>query len=551
MLNLLFISDSPKADYIKSVLQPVLKVIIDVVTDFDHGLKDVFEKRPATVCIQDQISGVTGESVARHIQMLLGNSAPSFILLHTGNGKARAIKGLYEHLVDLSQPDEALAEDIKGTLKSLLGDQWGKIYIPPKLTPASIRSSVSVPEESREVAEKLVDDFLFDLESNGFSAIDDQPSGLPAPDSIIEKPAVAVQTEASQHSETEPGSVELDRAQSISDDLAEMLLAEAHKPILNEKRVEPPYSINDSSEVVFNLAPKQVPPAVTPLVPVLPVLPELPTNNVPLKKPEISGPVVSDSTSAAVPVPLHRITRTAHQAAPSATLDKTETPVASSAAEFRISQNTPLAEEHIPEDLLLAFEENYRSGSLFLRRGVAVALVCVSCAAGGWFFVKQKPQVVSSIKQRVISLTGTQSVPVPVVAMPVVPKPLPSAVPQPVVVSTLPAFISKDSHDGSYSVKNPGWERYVGKNAEFRIFNAAGRIQAVQVLAVKNTPIPESLMKTVLQEIAGSPKFKVLSQNMKAGMRVEVGKVQNNGNNGDIMIYRKNGAVKAFVVSIN
>jgi len=80
MLNLLFISDSPKVEYIKSVLQPVLKVIIDVVADFDHGLKDVFEKRPGTVCIQDQIGGVTGESVARHIQMLLSTSSLTSIM---------------------------------------------------------------------------------------------------------------------------------------------------------------------------------------------------------------------------------------------------------------------------------------------------------------------------------------------------------------------------------------------------------------------------------------------------------------------------------------
>jgi len=149
MLNLLIISDSPKAMYAKSVLQPVLKVVIDVVADFDLGLKNVFGKRPSTVCIQDQIGGVTGENVARHIQMLLGNSAPQFILLLTGNGKVRLIKGLYEHIVDLSQSNETVAENITNTLKSLLGDEWDKIYIPPKLTPALVRSSVILPEESQ------------------------------------------------------------------------------------------------------------------------------------------------------------------------------------------------------------------------------------------------------------------------------------------------------------------------------------------------------------------------------------------------------------------
>ncbi|MDD2855515.1 MAG: hypothetical protein PHU01_08295 [Desulfuromonadaceae bacterium] len=106
MLNLLLISDSSKIENIKTILQPGLKVIIDVVADFDQGLKNVFEKRPATVCIQDQIGGVTGESVARHIQMLLDNSAPTFILLHTGSGSAKMVKGLYAHFIDLSKSNE-------------------------------------------------------------------------------------------------------------------------------------------------------------------------------------------------------------------------------------------------------------------------------------------------------------------------------------------------------------------------------------------------------------------------------------------------------------
>ncbi len=80
MINLLFISNSPRAELLRVHFQQILKIRIDVVEDFDHGLKDVFEKRPVTVCIQDQIAGVTGESVARHIQLLLGNGAPSFVL---------------------------------------------------------------------------------------------------------------------------------------------------------------------------------------------------------------------------------------------------------------------------------------------------------------------------------------------------------------------------------------------------------------------------------------------------------------------------------------
>jgi hypothetical protein len=479
MLNLLFISDSPKIEFIKSALQPFLKVIIDVVTDFDHGLKDVFEKRPATVCIQDQIGGVTGESVARHIQMLLGSSAPTFILLHSGNGKARAIKGLYEHLIDLSQPGDTLAEDIKITLKSLLGDQWEKIYIPPKQSPASIRSSVAVPEESRVDADKLVDDFLSDLETSGFSVADDVSLFTAAPDPISMTPSPLKSPVVPPHSE------------KISD-------------------VALPVTIKTASDELAELQPIEAKPAVS-------------KSEKQIKK------------RAASPA------ETKQYAAPPAAA----TPPA---AEFRISHNLPTDEEPLPEDLLLAFEENYRAESPLLRRFVIFAVVCIVCAAAGWYLFSQKPQLVTLLKQRVATLTTSKQPPAasPVVAP--VQKAVQPPATQPVVVPSLPTFVPKDGHDSTYAAKNPGWERYVGKEAEFRLFAASGRIQAIQVLAVKNLSVSDSLVKSVLQEFVGSSEYTVTSRNIKSGVTVENGKILKTG---EVLFYKKNGAVKAFVVSVN
>jgi hypothetical protein len=537
MLNLLFISDSPKVEYIKSVLQPVLKVIIDVVNDFDLGLKDVFEKRPATVCIQDQIGGVTGESVARHIQMLLGNSAPTFILLHTGNGKARAIKGLYEHLVDMSQLKEKVAEEIKNTLKSLLGDQWEKIYIPPKLSSYSVRSSVAVPEESREDADKLIDDFLSDLETSGFSAVDNQPSFTSVPDIVSKKTSGAPQSADPGRLESVSGTVESDRAQSINDDLEEMLLLEGNKGRRDESSAKVS-SVFDAESVAVPIdSPKPATAAKKQLTSVVPeplASIEISSGRTQLKKSAVSTAEKQEIHTAATPV-----TRP----------QKHQAPATPAAAEFRISQNAlPPVEEYIPEDLLLAFENNYRSESLFLRRSVVIALVCVVCAAGGWYFVKQKPQLISSLKQRFIPSSGAKLAPVMVSAATSVQKPVSPPLLQAVVIPLLPRFIPKDGHDSSYALKNPGWERYVGRHAEFRVFSASGRIQAVQVLAVKEELLTESLIKSVLQEFAGSSEYQITSRNTIAGVRVEGGKIQNKD---EVIIYRKNGAVKAFVVSVN
>lgn len=531
MLNLLFISDSPKTEHIKSVLQPELKVIIDIVNDFDHGLKDVFEKRPATVCIQDQIGGVTGESVARHIQMLLGASAPTFILLHSGNGKARMINGLFEHLIDLSQANDTLSGEIKSTLKTLLGDHWEKIYIPPKLAPASVRSSVALPEESREDADRLVDDFISDLETSGFLVADEQPPAVFAPEALQQEGQVP-QTDTSRTPENRSAATE--SIQEFTDDVVDKLLEEARKS-RNVSATELSVEAVQHIDVDRQSRPEAEVDSVKPSSPGMEAKPS------PVK-PSSAKPAPVKPPTPALPKKKHK-----EVVAPEAEPQVPQPPIVPAAAEFRISQDVAPEDDHIPEDLLLAFEENYRSESPLLRRGVVIALVCVLCAAGGWFLFTQKPQLLMSLKQRITAVFSTKPTPPAPAAPPAVPKPVAADAPPTVTVPSLPSFVPKDGLDSSYGAKNPGWERYVGKNAEFRLFSASGRMQALQVIAVKGAPLSESYIASVLQEFAGASGYQITSSSVKAGVRVENGMVPDKA---EVKIYKQNGVVKAFVVSV-
>ncbi|WP_139366793.1 hypothetical protein [Trichlorobacter thiogenes] len=134
----------------------MLKIRIDVVEDFDHGLKDVFEKRPVAVCIQEQITGITGESVARHIQLLLGNGAPGFVLMHEGNAKAKPVPGLFSYLVDLNAPFEVVCEALRKALQALLGDQWDMVYSAP---PEAESPQIELAATSL-LADQLVDELI-------------------------------------------------------------------------------------------------------------------------------------------------------------------------------------------------------------------------------------------------------------------------------------------------------------------------------------------------------------------------------------------------------
>lgn len=476
MLNMLFISDSPKAVYLKNYLQPMLKVIIDIVTDFDQGLKEVFEKRPNTVFIQEQIGGVTGESVANHIQMLLGVGTPRFILMHEGNSKARTVQGLFEHLVDLNQPNESLVEETQKNLKELLGSQWYKIFIPP---PSSEIESV-VP---------------------AYTALPDTPAG--------------------------------------SDDQLDALLKDGTKSAaVGENAVtavnkKPETSIvrNASDEVADLMAAPVVPPPPAP-------------------KPQTAPSGQAGLKPQVKPAP---VTIAHPQAAPIAP------------AGFRIRQDSPAEEEPISDELLMAFEQNYRSSSLFLKRStILIALAVFVCGVGGWYAVRYKPQLTASLNERIKPAGGQRVASVPTAKpapalLPVTssqpqstaggaPAPAPPPAEKPAPHSMLPKCIPQDGHDVTYAVGHPGWERYVGPQAEFRIFSKGGELKALQVLAVKGSPLSESFVREVTGEFAGSAEYRINSREKKNGVLILSGSIPHTG---DIRIYKKNGAVRAFVVSRN
>jgi hypothetical protein len=112
----------------------------------------------------------------------------------------------------------------------------------------------------------------------------------------------------------------------------------------------------------------------------------------------------------------------------------------------------------------------------------------------------------------------------------------------------LPPFIPQEGHDSSYAVSNPGWERYVGKNSEVRVFKSGTSVKAVQVLALKGNSLSDVFLKSVLKELAGSADYRINSRETKSGMLVLRGTIAQKA---DILIYKKSSLVRAFVVSLN
>lgn len=453
MINLLFISNSPRAELLRVHFQQILKIRIDVVEDFDHGLKDVFEKRPVTVCIQDQIAGVTGESVARHIQLLLGNGAPSFVLMHEGNAKARLLPGLFDHLVDLNAPFDVVCENLRKALQSLLGEQWDMVYSAPA-EPEPIQPE---PVADPDLADQLVEDFIAE------TSIFNPRNALPLPT-------------------LEPDST------SFSDILIERHLPGGPPAEPDAARTEQP---------------------------------------VPPEKPAPVEPPVLEHKPLVEPAQQRSVRQI--QQVPPAPPEQRDLPVEPD-------------DESLPvEELLQAFEEDYRSRKRLVRR-VCGAVVFVLLAGLLLFWVKQRGRTpkapLTAGKQQLPSAQPQQQVVQPAVSSAGRP-----ASQQP---GALPSFIPVKGRDAVYSSKKPGWSRYQSEQRDYRLFYADGRLKALQVLVIGDGAIAPAELKQILRELAGNDQFHIDRKEQKAGVWLERATLSSQG---DLLIYRSkaDGPIKAFV----
>lgn len=546
MLNLLLISDDPKVRTLKNILQPQLKAKVDVVADFDRGLQDVFEKRPATVVIQSVISGVAGESVARHIQMLLGNDAPRFILLCEGDSNTHAVKGLFEHCINLALPVEQLAEEILKALQAVFGDQWINMIVPSKVD-AALAASVTASREERELVDRMMDDLIPDMEK---------------PEEVVSEETASLVFDGGDRQwicDTADEMTTLFEATLAKDQpVSGAILPASTAEQTNTKKTarKPRVATVAPKATSGKLEPEQVsvfpePQSLSDSAVTVDSAPEIAQNE---------GSIVS-STSPTTPVP------SAPQTAPSVAPGQPLSLIVSvSPADFHISGKEVPEKEPIPEELLLAFEANYRSHSRSWKKMALAAGFVGVLGVVGWFILSSKPVRVQSLQKKIpasAAVSATDATPdnvktatAPVVvpqADKVIPKPAAEPKPATVSNSALPSFVPLKGRDNSYAISKPGWERYVNSAREVRVFRANDRIKAVQIMAGRGKTLDSAFLETVLQELVGSSTHTLGPRELKQGYQgymVQQGSV---GKKAELIVYRKKqtDAIVAFVVSVN
>jgi hypothetical protein len=114
-------------------------------------------------------------------------------------------------------------------------------------------------------------------------------------------------------------------------------------------------------------------------------------------------------------------------------------------------------------------------------------------------------------------------------------------------LKTLPPLLDGLRLDADYGKTNPGWARYLGASAEYKLFREHDVYRAIQVIALPGQAIPDRLFKRVLLEFGGNDSYRVDSTGKKGDYALEHGTV--NGNVG-LTIYRRKSdlQMKGFVV---
>ncbi len=124
MTNVLIIASDRRMVELRGRFQPLLGTLILMVNDFDLGLKEVFEKRPATVFIQDDINGVSGATVARHIKTLLRERSPRIVLVTDDESSSKVANSWFDDILRLSGSEQALYDAFKRHLDATGGLVW-------------------------------------------------------------------------------------------------------------------------------------------------------------------------------------------------------------------------------------------------------------------------------------------------------------------------------------------------------------------------------------------------------------------------------------------
>ncbi|MSN25386.1 MAG: hypothetical protein GJV46_05880 [Geobacter sp.] len=116
------------------------------------------------------------------------------------------------------------------------------------------------------------------------------------------------------------------------------------------------------------------------------------------------------------------------------------------------------------------------------------------------------------------------------------------------LLTRLPDFIPRGNVDKTYSDVNPGWEKYISPDVEYRVYRDKNHIKAIQIIALGGVSISNALHNGILKQLLKNAHFEIETTETKEGYKVERGHIAENLK---VVYYRdeKGNRLRAFVLT--
>ena len=150
MLNVFVISSDTRVRSLIEHFQPFFKTKIRCASDFDNGLKEVFENRPSVVFIQSTIGTVSGETVSRHIKSLLGSQSPRIVFLGENDLKAKTGTSWCDDWISLGDSEQQLQQDFAEIFSRSFPQEWREIREEMEKSASAASKKIAEPHRSEE-----------------------------------------------------------------------------------------------------------------------------------------------------------------------------------------------------------------------------------------------------------------------------------------------------------------------------------------------------------------------------------------------------------------
>lgn len=489
MITILFISCDPRVADLIARFQPQLKGRMRLSHDFDQGLKEVFDNRPSAVFIQGDISGISGETVARHIKTLLRGEAPRIVLMHSAPPAVQGAKKWFDYAVDFSGSQDEIDEQFKLRLREIAPGHWLENEGKRPGSPESV-SEVNGDDASVPGLTHAAESEPFEWESDGnFEPLAEEPLYS------TENSCPAVEGYDASLDDVQSVLVGRGIEAGTSDVPSHRAMPSEVMPTIIEESVT-------TQSAVMEPHPSSPPPVIS--SPIVPPRAEKPT-------PAFSPPV-SPSLEAVAP---------AEQPAAS---------LSSFSADATLGGSVRAA---VPPRTTTHVGGAGRRLSLWTA---AIVLLLIGGVAGGILLLKGEDGNRNPASKPAVSP-----------AKPLRESSAPAPVDKAASAAGLPSFIPASGKDSEFGKTHPGWERYRGHGVEYRIFRENGRLKALQVLALNGKAIPESHFATIVKKLTGSELHTVVSQSKKGAYRREVLRVTVKG---EVVLYRKGSGIRGGIITL-